>query len=114
MLTRVTFFPISEGPPGHVHGGASAGLLDEVLGVAVWHGQYASVTQNLSLHYGRALPLNQVAYVMTEIKNVSEKTVIVEGTIYDQEKTPYVSAQGAFHRLTLDQLQRFNELKNKA
>jgi acyl-coenzyme A thioesterase PaaI-like protein len=107
MITRSTFLDKAEGPPGHVHGGATAGLLDEVLGVAVWHAQFASLTQNLSLHYGRPLPLKGVAYALTTIRSVSDKTVLVETTIYDKEKTPYVCAQGAFHRLTPDQLQRF-------
>ncbi|MBS1958855.1 MAG: PaaI family thioesterase [Bdellovibrionales bacterium] len=115
MVTRVSFLPICEGPPGHVHGGATAGLLDEVLGVCVWHGKHTCVTQTLTLHYGRTIPLGATVDVYSHIKKVAEKIVEVECTVYgsgddaDKEKTPYVSAQGVFHRLTLDQLQRFNE-----
>lgn len=117
MISRVSFLPICEGPPGHVHGGATAGLLDEVLGVCVWHSKHACVTQTLTLHYGRTIPLDATVDVYSRIKKVTDKMVEVECTIYstsdgtEKEKTPYVSAQGVFHRLTLDQLQRFNELK---
>ncbi len=114
MISEVKFLLKSEGPPGHVHGGASAALLDETLGVSVWHAGHFSVTESLHLYYGRALPLHQPAYVVSKLSKTTEKTIEIMGTIFDQEKTPYVSAQGVFHRLTLDQLQRFNELKNKA
>ena len=114
LMTRVEFNSICEGPPGHVHGGASAGLLDEVLGVCVWNENYMSVTQNLTLHYGRALPLDQTAYVLSHIRKVSDTTVTVECTIYDDAKTPYVTAQGTFHRLTLEQLEIFKSKLNLA
>lgn len=114
MISKVEFLPVCEGPPGHVHGGASAGLMDEVLGVCVWHQKHPCVTQSLTLHYGRTLPLEGRYYIVSKVLKVEGSLVEVAGTIFDQEKTPYVSAQGVFHRLTLDQLETFNKLKNKA
>lgn len=107
LLSRVTFKPKAEGPPNHVHGGASAALIDESMGIAVWHNQFVCLTQNLDLTYLRALPLTTVAYMWNEISKISEKTIEVHCTIFDEKKTPYVSAQGVFHRLTLDQLKKF-------
>ena len=107
LISKVNFKAQSEGPPGHVHGGASAGLIDEVMGILVWNQKYPGVTQSLNLKYLKALPLNEVSYVMTQLTSVHEKTIEVECTILNNEKTPYVSAQGVFHRLTQAQLDRF-------
>ena len=114
LLSQVRFKPASEGPPGHVHGGASAALIDESMGIVVWHNQAASLTQSLQLSYFKPLPLNEVAYVISSIPLLGEKTIEVTSIITDQEKTPYVSAQGVFHRLTVEQLQKFISQKNIA
>jgi hypothetical protein len=110
LLSRVQFKAKSEGPPGHVHGGASAGLLDELMGVVVWNQNFFCVTQSIQVHYGRALPLDIDAWVMTQIKLVHPKTIEVWATIFDKKKIPYVSSQGIFHQLTSEQLKRFKSL----
>jgi acyl-coenzyme A thioesterase PaaI-like protein len=108
LITHVKFKPEAEGPPGHIHGGASAGLIDEVMGVLVWNQNHPCVTQHLSLKYLKPLPLNVDAYLVTTMGAISEKTIEVKCTIFNQEKTPYVQAAGVFHRLTQEQLKRFS------
>ena len=107
VLSRVKFLEKALGPPGHVHGGATAGLLDEIMGITVWHQGEACVTQKLEFHYGKLLPLNDEASVFTEIVSNAPKTFEVISTIYGKNKTPYVSAQGVFHRLSAEQLAKF-------
>ncbi len=109
LFTQVEFLARAEGPPGHVHGGASAGLLDEVMGVLVWHRQFRSVTQSIQVHYRRAIPLELKAVIVTRIAAVHDKTIEVHATLYDRAKTPYVTSQGMFHRLTEEQLKRFRD-----
>lgn len=46
-----------QGPPGHVHGGVSALLLDHTLGVANHWGGPSGMTAELTLHYLRPTPL---------------------------------------------------------
>ncbi|MBW2476490.1 MAG: PaaI family thioesterase, partial [Deltaproteobacteria bacterium] len=36
LVARVWFGPVTEGPPGHAHGGSIAAVLDEVLGLAAF------------------------------------------------------------------------------
>ena len=109
LFTRVDFLSSAEGPPGHVHGGASAGLLDEVMGVLVWHHQYRCVTQSIQIHYRRAIPLETRATIVTRITGVHDKTIEVHATLYGDGKIPYVTSQGIFHRLTEEQLKRFRD-----
>jgi acyl-coenzyme A thioesterase PaaI-like protein len=107
VLTRVKFLEKALGPPGNVHGGATAGLIDELMGIAVWHQNERCVTQKLELHYGRLLPLYDEALVFTEIVSSAVKTLEVHSTIYGKHETPHVSAQGVFHRLSEEQLAKF-------
>jgi acyl-coenzyme A thioesterase PaaI-like protein len=109
LITRSQFLAQSEGPPGHVHGGATAGLLDEVMGVLVWHHQYKSLTQSIQIHYRKAIPMNTDATILTKMISIHERTIEVHSTIFDRERTPYVTGQGIFHRLTADQLDRFRK-----
>lgn len=46
-----------QGPPGHVHGGVSALLLDHALGVANHWGGLSGMTAELKLRYRRPVPL---------------------------------------------------------
>jgi acyl-coenzyme A thioesterase PaaI-like protein len=111
VISRVRFKPSTEGPPGHVHGGASAALLDETMGAVVWNHEFKAVTQTLSLSYLRTLPLNAVAYVGSEIISSDEKLIQVVATIFDEKKTAHVSAQAVFHRLTQSMIEKFAKFK---
>jgi acyl-coenzyme A thioesterase PaaI-like protein len=107
LITHVKFKSSAEGPPGHIHGGASAGLIDEVMGILVWNQHYPCVTQSLSLKYLKPIPINVDAYLVTVISGVSDKTIEVKSTIFNDEKYTYVQGTGIFHRLTAEQLQKF-------
>jgi acyl-coenzyme A thioesterase PaaI-like protein len=109
LITRAVFLPHAEGPPGHVHGGATAGLLDEVMGVLVWHHHYKSVTQSIQLHYRKAIPMATEALILTRIMAIHERTIEVHSTLFDGLKNAHVTGQGIFHRLTIDQLGRFRK-----
>lgn len=112
LFTRVKFKQKAEGPPGHVHGGATAALIDEVMGILVWHHSYPCVTEKLSLQYLQAVPLNEEAIILTEIvtENASSaKKIEVRSTVYNEMKKPFVLATGLFHRLNDLQLEQFRK-----
>jgi acyl-coenzyme A thioesterase PaaI-like protein len=111
LVTKIKFKNKAEGPPGYVHGGASAGIIDELMGIVVWNNQFLCVTQTLQVQYLKILPLTETAYGVSEIIKIGEKKIEVHCSILNKEKTPYVSAQGVFHRLTAEQLAQF---KSKA
>jgi acyl-coenzyme A thioesterase PaaI-like protein len=111
LISRVKFKDHSEGPPGHVHGGASAALIDEAMGIVVWHNRFLCVTQALNLKYLKTLPLTLDAYVVTEITTVTGRTIDVTCRILDGNQKSYVSAEGVFHRLTPEQLKKLADFK---
>jgi acyl-coenzyme A thioesterase PaaI-like protein len=43
VVTEVALTESQQGPPGYAHGGASAALLDEAMGAAVWRAGYTVV-----------------------------------------------------------------------
>lgn len=113
LITQASFKSFAEGPPGSVHGGASAALIDECMGIIVWHNQHFCLTQGLSLQYKRTLPLDSLVYVVTEITQVTERELLVHSQIIEKKArdpngTPrvYVSGEGKFFPLSTEQLDR--------
>ena len=56
-----------QGPPGHVHGGASAALLDEAMGAAVWQAGYMVLAANINVNYRRPLPLGVAVQITAAV-----------------------------------------------
>jgi acyl-coenzyme A thioesterase PaaI-like protein len=107
LFTKVRFLPHAEGPPGHVHGGATAALLDEVMGIVVWHHGHASLTQNIKIEFKRAIPLAEACLVVTRIESISGRKVEVSSIVFDSPGRSLVTGTGTFHRLSPEQLSRF-------
>ena len=78
-----------EGPPGLVHGGICALLLDHILGEAA-----SAMTGTLTLRYVRATPLGAV-HLEAEVVASEGRKRTVRGTLSDAEGTT-VTAEGIF------------------
>lgn len=81
VSTRVTLGPAQQGPPNYVHGGASAALLDEVMGAAVWYAGNKVVAVNLECEYRRPLPLGVELLVRGQIVGQEGRVVRARGEI---------------------------------
>ena len=84
-----------EGPPGLVHGGVSALILDQMLGEAAAVGGGPGMTGRLTLHYRRPTPLGELA---TEawLDSTTGRKSIAKGQIRDAEGNVTVEAEGLF------------------
>lgn len=84
-----------EGPPGLVHGGVSALILDQMLGEAAAVGGAPGMTGRLTLHYRRPTPLGPVT---TEawLDSTTGRKSIAKGQIRDAEGALTVEAEGLF------------------
>lgn len=83
-----------EGPPGLVHGGVSALLLDQLLGEAAAAGGKPGMTGTLTLRYRRGTPLGDLR-VEAWIARIDGVKTIVQGHLADAEG-PTVEAEGVF------------------
>lgn len=84
-----------QGPPGCVHGGVSALLLDHTLGVANHWAGSSGMTAELTLRYHRLTPLFEPLTVRGSQVSVDGRKIRTSGTISDSEGC-CVSAEGLF------------------
>lgn len=62
-----------EGPPGHVHGGWVAGILDHFMGIAHMRSGHPGMTGSLDIRYHRPTPLNVELGLRATHEAVSER-----------------------------------------
>lgn len=86
---------VHEGPPGMLHGGFGAALLDAVLGVLVMAEVRPAVTAELTLSFHHPTPLDETIQVNGRIVEVRPRTIFAEGTI-TANGVVTVSARGRF------------------
>lgn len=87
-----------EGPPGYVHGGVTALLLDELLGsAAVEVGRYG-MTARLSVTYRRPVPLRTPILFRAAVVETDGRRTKVAGTVspLTAPHTTLVEAEGLF------------------
>lgn len=79
-----------------MHGGASAAILDEVLGLSVWmHVQQPSVTANLNINYRNFTPLKGPRLVEARIDRTEGRKIYAQGKTMNIERSKtHVEATG--------------------
>ena len=92
-----------QGPPGFVHGGASAAVMDEAMGIAVWQGGYRAATVHLELDYRKPIPIGEEIRIegwlfSEEIDSVTARGIIYlsDGIIAVEARAKYVNAPQLF------------------
>tara|TARA_R110002110_G_scaffold413729_1_gene641526 strand:- start:3707 stop:4360 length:654 start_codon:yes stop_codon:yes gene_type:complete len=93
----VSFNHSYEGPPGFVHGGYVAGILDQFLGMAQIVGKQPGMTGTLTIHYHQPTPLDTELQLRAESKTVGERKTRVTGTISVGDQIT-ATAEGLFIR----------------
>jgi acyl-coenzyme A thioesterase PaaI-like protein len=92
---RTHLGPAWEGPPGHVHGGVSALVLDQALGEAASVFGGPGMTGRLTLHYRRATPLGPVT-VEAWLESTDGTKTVAKGRTLDADGNTCVEAEGLF------------------
>lgn len=76
-----TFDENQQGPPAHVHGGASAAVLDEAMGAAVWVAGLQVVAARLEVDYKRPIPLGQKVSIRARISEQHARKTLAAAEI---------------------------------
>jgi acyl-coenzyme A thioesterase PaaI-like protein len=84
-----------EGPPGHVHGGVCAMILDHVLGATAHRPGKPAVTGTLTLRYLRGTPLGQPLRALAHVERIEGAKTFAVGNIAGTEGVT-VEAHGVF------------------
>jgi acyl-coenzyme A thioesterase PaaI-like protein len=90
-----------EGPPGHVHGGVSAMILDHVLGATAHQPGKPAYTGTLTLRYHRRTPLQVALRSEAWVENREGVKTFAAGQISDAAGVT-VSAEGIFIHPRMD------------
>ena len=96
IFASFEFSDFQQGPPGFVHGGASAAVMDEAMGLAVFHSGYKVVTANLSIEYRKPIPLGKPVRIQAVMSGKTERRILALGEIRLPDGTVAVSAQGNY------------------
>jgi acyl-coenzyme A thioesterase PaaI-like protein len=84
-----------EGPPTLVHGGVTALILDQVLGMAAAAGGAPGMTAQLNLRYRRPTPLGPLS-AKAWVHAIEGHDTIVHGHMLGPDGQPTVEAEGVF------------------
>ena len=88
-----------QGPPDFAHGGASAALLDEAMGAAVWYAGYYVMAVNLNITFSKPIPLVQEIRVngfVVEIEEGEKQVIQAAGEILLPNGEVGVTAIGTY------------------
>jgi len=96
VVAKITFTLAQQGPPGHVHGGASAAVLDEAMGTAVWKSGYNVASVNLNIDYRRPIPLDTEVTVVARMTDKVGRTLRARGEIQLPDGTVAVVGRGIY------------------
>lgn len=93
--TEFTLGAAYEGPPGHVHGGVCALILDHVLGATAHLPGKPAVTGTLTLRYLRGTPLGRPLHASAHVDRIEGAKTFAVGHIAGPDGVT-VSAEGVF------------------
>jgi uncharacterized protein (TIGR00369 family) len=96
LTSEFTLNEAQQGPPGHAHGGASAAILDESMGLIIWAEGLQVAAVNLEINYHKPLPLNQPLTLETRITQKDERKIFSTGEIKLLNGTVCVSGRGIY------------------
>ncbi|MGD9548804.1 MAG: PaaI family thioesterase [Candidatus Krumholzibacteriia bacterium] len=107
LRAKVLFGDHAQGPPGHVHGGAMAGIMDEAMGGAAWLAGHPVVAARLEITFKEMLSLASRAVVKAQVTGVEGRKVHTLAFLCDPtETTIFCQATGLFVVLDRPQLER--------
>jgi acyl-coenzyme A thioesterase PaaI-like protein len=81
VVSEITMRPIHEGPPGALHGGWVASLLDQLLGMANAAAGVGGMTAELTIRYRKGTPLNVPLTISARTDSVDGRKVYASGEI---------------------------------
>lgn len=96
IFAEIIFSEAQQGPPGNVHGGASAAVLDEAMGAAVWRAGYSVAAVHLEVDYRLPVPLGKKVSIRGWIKEHTGSKIFTSGEIILADGTVAASGGGIY------------------
>jgi len=96
MTSEFTLGKAQQGPPGYAHGGASAAILDEAMGLVVWVAGFQVAAVNLEINYHKPVPLFQTMKLEARITQKDERKIFSTGELHLPNGEIAVSGRGIY------------------
>ena len=96
LTSEFTLTDAQQGPPGCAHGGASAAILDEAMGLVVWAAGLKVAAVNIEINYHKPLPLYQPLTLRARITERDDSKTFSTGEICLPNGTVAVSGRGIY------------------
>ena len=96
MNSDFTLGDAQQGPPGHAHGGASAAILDEAMGLVVWAAGLKVAAVNIEINYHKPVPLHQPLTLEARVTEHDGRKAFSTGEIRLPDGTVAVSGRGIY------------------
>ncbi len=96
IFTEATLTHKQQGPDGYIHGGASAAILDEIIGVAIWRAGYNVAVVNLDISYKKAIPVDTKITVEARMTDRNGRKICGTGEIKLPDGSVAVSCRGIY------------------
>jgi len=96
LFAKAWFGRETQGPPGHVHGGAMAAVLDEAMGGAGWMNGHRTVAAKISVSFLEMLRLESETTVEARVERVEGRKIYLRATLCDAQARIIAEADGLF------------------
>jgi acyl-coenzyme A thioesterase PaaI-like protein len=96
LYARAWFGRATQGPPGHVHGGAMAAALDEAMGGACWINGHRAVAAKISVSFLEMLRLESETTIEAWVERVDGRKILLRATLVDANGQPIAESDGLF------------------
>lgn len=106
VIGRVTFTQPYEGPPGYVHGGMVASVLDQILAFANLASGHFGFTAKLTIRYHRPTPLFREIRFEARHDRIDGKRSYVAGQVFDGEVLT-ADAEGLFVSIDVERAKAY-------
>lgn len=110
LYARAWFGPRTLGPPGHVHGGAMAAVLDEAMGAVCWMNGHPTVAAQITISFMAMLPVDTETTVEAWIEKVDGRKVDLRAHMKNPSGRIVTEGQGLFVILKDEMLRSLNDL----
>lgn len=96
LYAKAWFGRETQGPPGHVHGGAMAAVLDEAMGGVCWMNGHRTVAAKISVSFIAMLKLESETTVESRVERVDGRKIYLRATLSDASGTAIAESDGLF------------------
>ena len=107
LLGHVWFGWKTAGPPGHVHGGCQAAILDEMMGSTGWHFKHSVVAAKIEVEFLQMIPYERQYDLRGTISNIDKRKVTIEAEIFLGDVV-YARSKGLFIILNDEQKRKLD------